>query len=155
MLRFGFDKEYISIQKLEEHFKYDITHQQFVDNFNYLSKKKYLVKCHDFLLHYELSKEARQIVIDSINAQNENNVRQNLEVENLKLQNESFKYENSIRDKQQEIDKLTIENLKLQNRQLKRYILYSVIGVIFGIVISEYKEILIFLKAILPLENLL
>ncbi|MFH7013136.1 hypothetical protein ACHRV5_14810 [Flavobacterium sp. FlaQc-52] len=70
----------------------------------------------------------------------------NLAVENLKLQNENYNYAQSLRDKEQEIKNLTVENLKLQNRQLKRYIFYSFMGVIFGVIISNFGYVLSFLK---------
>jgi hypothetical protein len=49
-----------------------------------------------------------------------------------------------------EIQRLTIENLKLQNKQLKRTVLYSIIGFIMGGIITNLKDILILLKIINP-----
>jgi hypothetical protein len=49
-----------------------------------------------------------------------------------------------------EIQRLTIENLQLQNRQLKRTVLYSIIGFIMGGIVTNLKDILILLKILNP-----
>ena len=49
-----------------------------------------------------------------------------------------------------EIQRLTIENLELQNKQLKRTVLYSIIGFIMGGIITNLKDILILLKIMNP-----
>lgn len=67
---------------------------------------------------------------------------ENLNLENLELQNESLKIQNSSQDRQIEIDKLTIENLYLQNKQIKRYIFYSIISFVFGAVLTNIKDII-------------
>lgn len=59
-----------------------------------------------------------------------------LTTENLKLQNESLAYQIRIRDKESEIRQLTADNLHLQNRQLKRYVLYAIIGSVVGAIIT-------------------
>jgi len=66
---------------------------------------------------------------------------ENLNLENLELQNESLKIQNSKQDRQIEIDKLTIENLYLQNKQMKRYILYSIIAFVSGAILTNIKDI--------------
>ncbi|PHS63376.1 MAG: hypothetical protein COB12_09510 [Flavobacterium sp.] len=73
-----------------------------------------------------------------------------LEVKNLKLENESFEYQKSIRKKEKKIKKLTSENLRLQNRQMKRVVLYSIIGFVAGAIISNLKDILILLNITSP-----
>ena len=65
-----------------------------------------------------------------------------LEVENLKLQKESIEYSKTLRKKEDEIIKLTSENLILQNRQLRMYVLYSVLSFISGAVLTNLKDIL-------------
>lgn len=54
--------------------------------------------------------------------------------------------QNSVKDKDNEIRDLTAKNLRLQNKQLKRYILYSIIFFILGVVTSNLKDILTLLK---------
>lgn len=58
---------------------------------------------------------------------------------------DSLKENNAIENK---IQQLTTENLRLQNRQMKRSILYSTIGFISGAVLTNYKELWDWLKAI-------
>lgn len=58
---------------------------------------------------------------------------------------DSLKENNAI---QNTIQQLTTENLRLQNRQMKRSILYSIIGFISGAVLTNYKELWDWLKAI-------
>jgi len=66
-----------------------------------------------------------------------------LEVEREKNEHEinknSIEYDNL--KLQKEVSLLTVENLKLQNRQMKRYVLYSIVGFVMGIVASNIKEI--------------
>lgn len=69
-----------------------------------------------------------------------------LNLENLELQNENLKFQNSIQDKQIEINNLTIENLRLQNKQLKKYIFYSIVGFISGAILTNFNGFYIFLK---------
>jgi len=149
ILRFCIGEDKLTIQIIDDYFRYDLTHQQFIDNINYLVNKKYLVKIDDNSIFYELSNKGKQTVYDWDKQQQNNVLRQSLEVENLKLQNDSIKHKNSIREKQTEIDSLTIENLKLQNKQLKRYVLYSIIGFIFGLIVTEFQNILTYLKLIM------
>lgn len=56
-----------------------------------------------------------------------------------------------IKEKDDNIKDLTAKNLRLQNRQLKRNVLYSILGFIGGYIISNLKDVLQFLK-LLPLE---
>jgi hypothetical protein len=68
------------------------------------------------------------------------------QVENSKTEKENkenySKKEKERQNLKDEIDRLTKENLELQNRQLKRYILYSVIAFILGALITNIKDIL-------------
>lgn len=82
------------------------------------------------------------------NAMVENNLNARIEAENLRLQNEQFRYQNRIRDKENEIRNLNIENLKLQNKQLKNKILYAIIGGTIGFILANWKDILIMLQII-------
>jgi len=62
-----------------------------------------------------------------------------------KIANE-IEYQEMIKDKDNEIRDLTSKNLRLQNKQMKRAVLYSIIGFIAGAIVSNLKEILILLK---------
>lgn len=59
---------------------------------------------------------------------------------------DSLKESNAM---QNSIQQLTTENLRLQNRQMKRSILYSIIGFISGAILTNYKELWDWLKAII------
>ena len=50
--------------------------------------------------------------------------------------------ENSLRDQERQVRELTVENLKLQNKQLKRFIIYSIIAFISGAILTNIKDIL-------------
>lgn len=65
-----------------------------------------------------------------------------LQEENLHLQNDNLKYTQSIREKEEEIRRLSSKNLKLQNRQLKWYITFSIIGFILGAIVTNLELIL-------------
>ena len=51
---------------------------------------------------------------------------------------------------EEQIRELTRDNLSLQNKQMKRTVLYSVIGFIFGAIITNLKDILILLNITSP-----
>lgn len=53
----------------------------------------------------------------------------------------------NIEDKNR-ISELTIKNLELQNMQLKRYVLYSVIGFFVGAIVTNLKDILTLLNIV-------
>jgi hypothetical protein len=80
--------------------------------------------------------------LNKIESENNNNIKANLEIENLKLQKESAEYSKTLRKKEVEIRELTSSNLILQNKQLRRYILYSIISFISGAVLTNLKDIL-------------
>jgi hypothetical protein len=149
VLKYYFDNGKVDLNVLDEHFSYDMTPPQFRETLNYLTGKKYLINISPHDVVYELSPLGRLIFIDTMNQhkiQNEGiTIKQNLEVENLKLQNESIKYQKSIRDNHEKINDLTMLNLKLQNRQLKRYILYSFIGFFGGVLFSNLSKIMEFI----------
>jgi|26BtaG_2_1085354.scaffolds.fasta_scaffold00362_5 hypothetical protein len=67
-------------------------------------------------------------------------------VENLsshkKNKEENFKKEKERQNLSDEINRLTKVNLELQNKQMKRYILYSVISFILGAITTNIKSIL-------------
>ena len=88
------------------------------------------------------------VVREYENAIIEGNLRAQLEEDNLKLQNEQLRYQNRIRDKEAEISNLTKENLNLQIKQLKNKLSYSIIGVVTGFILANWKDILIMLQII-------
>ncbi|WP_179318002.1 hypothetical protein [Winogradskyella undariae] len=71
-----------------------------------------------------------------------------LEKEELELN--ILKHQNKIKDKEREIIKLTAKNLRLQNKQMKRAVLYSIIGFLAGIISANLKDILILLNLMSP-----
>jgi len=73
----------------------------------------------------------------------------NLNLENLELQNQVLKNQNLAESRQSEIDNLTIENLRLQNKQMKRYILYSILGFIAGGILTNIKDIINLIQQLL------
>ncbi|CAM4006806.1 hypothetical protein FLSI110296_08845 [Flavobacterium sinopsychrotolerans] len=57
-----------------------------------------------------------------------------------------LKEENRVEELDLKIKELTAINLNLQNKQLKRYILYSVISFVLGAISTNIEEILNFLN---------
>ena len=70
------------------------------------------------------------------------NLKEQFELENLRLENENLQHSKSLRDKDRNISELTIKNLKLQNRQLKWNLVFIIIGFIIGFVTSNFNWIL-------------
>lgn len=60
--------------------------------------------------------------------------------------NSEFQKEKVRQDLRDEIDRLTKVNLELQNKQMKRYVVYSIIAFILGAIITNVKDILILLN---------
>ncbi|SNZ01730.1 hypothetical protein [Flagellimonas pacifica] len=56
--------------------------------------------------------------------------------------------QDTTKAKDEEIRDLTAKNLRLQNRQMKRAVLYSIIGFIVGVIATNLKDILIFFNVI-------
>ncbi|HMB99870.1 MAG TPA: hypothetical protein VKN14_02410 [Flavobacteriaceae bacterium] len=63
-----------------------------------------------------------------------------LERENKQVEIESDK-ETERQELKDEIDRLTKVNLELQNKQMKRYIIYSIIAFILGGILTNLKDI--------------
>lgn len=82
------------------------------------------------------------------NALVQNSRKAQIEDENLKLQNEQFRYQNKIRDKEDEIRDLTLKNLSLQNKQLRNKIIYAILGGAIMFILSNWKDILIIFRII-------
>ncbi len=76
------------------------------------------------------------------------NQRNQIEDENIRLQNEQFRFQNQLRYKENEIRDLTAENLRLQNKQLKNKVLYAILGGAIAFILSNWKDILIMLQII-------
>jgi len=152
ILRHYYDNGKVNLNVLADHFRYDLTNEQFKIHLTYLIGKKYLRPCEGDVTH-ELSDIGRQTVVDTLAQQKFESQRQTtreyLEIENLKLQNDNLKYQTSLRDKQSKIDRLTAENLKLHNRQLRWQLFISIIGFICGVAVTKYKELWTVLKSIL------
>ncbi len=70
-----------------------------------------------------------------------------LEFENEKIEVQNKK-QNEIEALNKKISELSITNLELQNRQIKTRIIYSIIGAIGMLVLSEWRNILEFLKGL-------
>lgn len=155
ILKYYYDNGIVNLNKLDAHFYYDLSKTQFSDSVNYLIGKKYLKESTHNRPSHELTDFGKKTVSDILQQNRietkKQILRESLEVDNLRLQNESIKYQNSLRNKQTIIDRLTIDNLQLQNKQLKRYILYSIIGFIFGAFLSNYTQIWTMIKSILTL----
>lgn len=152
ILKYYYDNGVVNLNTLDAHFHYDLTETQFRDSINFLIGKKYLKESTQNGPTHELTDFGRKTVSETLqqdHIESEKKIlRDNLEVENLRLQNEGIKYQNSLRNKQTIIDQLSIENLQLQNKQLKRYVLYSVVGIIIGALLTNYKAILIMIQSI-------
>jgi len=73
-----------------------------------------IVKSGGWLEHLKLKSKKEGLT------KSENKEKEQLEVDNLKLQNENLKYAKSIREKEEKISELTLINLNLQNKQLKK-----------------------------------
>nr|WP_314895597.1 hypothetical protein [uncultured Flavobacterium sp.] len=69
--------------------------------------------------------------------ENKKQIKENLEVENLKLQKEASEYQKSIRDKEYQIRNLTSDNLRLGNWDI-RFRWYIAIGGFIGGFVTKY-----------------
>jgi hypothetical protein len=67
----------------------------------------------------------------------------------LKKSKKEEDYQKESRTFNIEINKLTKENLILQNKDLKRKVLFGIIGFIIGAIITNLKDIIAFLQVIL------
>ena len=64
-------------------------------------------------------------------------LKNHLEIENLKLQNEAMNYEAQLRSAKEELRKLSLLNSRLQKRAFKRLIPYSVISFLLGAIVTN------------------
>lgn len=92
-------------------------------------------------IQFYFTKNSFDAIKEYENTLNKNNWKAQLEDENLKLLNEQLRYQNDIKD-------LNSENLRLQNKQFKNKLSYSIIGVVTGFVLTNWKDILIMLQII-------
>lgn len=63
---------------------------------------------------------------------------------------EYLKENDRIKALELDIKELTVKNLELQNKQLKRTVVYSIIGFISGAIVTNLKDILILLNIMTP-----
>jgi len=94
-------------------------------------------------------------LVEILNQRNLVNVNSNDTV-SLTAEGWEFNSFSDIRKTNQEIEeaevlktknlKLQNENLTLQNKHLKRYILYAIIGFVFGAILTNYSDILELIK---------
>ena len=121
------DNKAVDLHQMIAELHYDIPDFRKNDTVNYLLTRKILIKIATQSNKYKLS----DIGIDLLNqleseSKQEKELRE-LEVENLRLQNDKAKYEITLRRQQEEISSLTAKNLRLQNNNLKRTIIVAII----------------------------
>ena len=146
LLQYYSENGSIDLNNVHQHFNYDFSDQQFSDAINYLIGKRYLKDSRNELAPFhEITEQGRQVLNDICRQNNtESNRRQlkeNLELENLTLQNDQNRHQIALRKQQAEIDRLTVKNLQLQNRQLKNYVLFAIISFICGLIASNIPVI--------------
>ena len=146
ILQYYHENGSVDLNDVERHFHYDITDAQFSEAINYLIGKRYLKDSRNELAPcHEITEPGRQVLNDISRQNNAESIRrqlkENLELENLTLQNDQSRHQIKLRKQQAEIDRLTVQNLKLQNRQLRNYILFSIISFIFGLIATNIPVI--------------
>lgn len=72
-----------------------------------------------------------------------------LEIEKNILE-KKIKNQKEIESLNKRLTELSIINLELQNRKLKRELLFGIIGFIIGVIITNWKDILILMKVLPP-----
>lgn len=147
ILQFINSNEVVSISQIEKQFDYDIDYKELGNILNYLFAKKLIIKASEPNYNSYILTDSAKEILYNIDRKREIDTkksiqREELEIENLRLQNETINYQTSIRDKQEEINQLSIENLKLQNRGLKRAIIFLILGFLFGFITSNWQWIL-------------
>jgi hypothetical protein len=103
---------------------------------------------HEMKIEILFTQKSFDAVEEYETAMHKNNQLSLVEEENIRLQNQQLHYQNKIKDKEIEIIDLTKQNLILQNKQLRNKFIYSIIGVIVGFILSNWKDILIMLQII-------
>jgi predicted DNA binding CopG/RHH family protein len=78
--------------------------------------------------------------LDKIESESKNNIKSNLEIENLQLQKESAKYFKTLRQKEDEIRNLTRDNLRLGNWDIRLRWYIAVISFIIGFIIKYFID---------------
>lgn len=134
----------------------EMTMEQFQNAIHSLSKRK-MIEFDEMKLYVEITEKGIS-EINQIESQISNelkkvhleSIKSNLEIVNLKLQNENLEYSSNLRVKENEIRTLTTKNLKLQNRNLKLNIIYLVIGFILSYLINNADKVLKFLGYEVP-----
>ncbi|KDN55056.1 hypothetical protein [Flavobacterium seoulense] len=75
-----------------------------------------------------------------LDLENKNLIKENLELEILKLQKEAAEYQKSIRDKEDQIRSLTRDNLRLGNWDIRFRWYIAIISFIIGFIIKHFIE---------------
>lgn len=112
------------LNEISHDLHHDIPKHSMHDTLNYMLAKDLLVKVdeeHPGLV-YKLSDRAKQYLVSLRQNAYKQQQRQNLEVENLRLQNEAMQHQATLRRQEAQIRSLTETNLRLQNINLKRTI---------------------------------
>jgi len=156
ILDFLLKVEYEMYPSIADNCKYEMDQNEFSLAFGKLIKYNFIqwIKINDIEKVYVKISDKGKSELNNIENQkriehkkNEfQNLKSQLELKNLAIQNESLLYSNSLRSKENEIRELTIKNLKLQNREFKLKVLFSIAGFFLAYLLNNISKILIFLE---------
>jgi DNA-binding PadR family transcriptional regulator len=152
--------KYEMYPSIQDHYKFEMNNKEFSSAFAKLIQYNFI----EWFEHNDIIKVYVRITMKGKNAliTNKNqisetqkksefqNLKSELELENLKLQNENLLFSNSLRNKDKEVRELTIKNLKLQNRELKQNVLFAVVGFILAYLINNIDKPLKLLDICIP-----
>ena len=128
------------LNEISYNLHHDIPKYSMSDTLNYVIAKELIVKVdeeHPGLV-YKLSDRAKQYLVSLRQNAYKQEQRQNLEVDNLRLQNEAMQHQATLRRQEAQIRSLNETNLQLQNKNIKRTVLFFILGSLVTFIASNW-----------------
>lgn len=133
----------------------EMTHNDFKTAMDYLKNYGFLEFDKELEMYVDVTAKGLNKLIELSNKQkhfenqiHQENLKNQYEMDNSRLENENLRYVQSIREKNEKISELTIKNLKLQNKQLKWTIFFIILGLFVTFISSNFEKILDFIQNI-------
>ncbi len=136
------NKGFADLDELSSDLCFDIPKSNMKETLMFLLGKNLLVAVDTNTLNYKFSDSAIEYLNSVRQSVYKQQQRQNLEVENLKLQNETLQHQATLRRQEAQIRSLTATNLRLQNKNLQRTIWTVIFTAIVTFIASNWQWLL-------------
>lgn len=132
----------VDLTELDQHFRHLIPKHTFGPSIDYLIKARLVVMSPLDSTLVTISEIGKEALRQKATADFQATMREHLEMENLKLQNDAMMYQLKMRDLEEKLQYTKLRNFKLQDRIFYCSILFFLLGALFSYIASNWQWLL-------------